>query len=117
MVAQGERKPAQLDYSPVTAPKSGWPVGLYTIALIWAVLAMHGYTAATTAYRDESRAAFRTQIALVACATVRLVWARVRREQGRGWLFYIVLLFSAPILWAVFSPWLARLGYSLWGGH
>lgn len=81
-------KPIPLEYSERPPPKSSWPVGLYAFALVWALVMMRGYTAATTAYRVESMAALRTQVALLACAALRLAWARHRREQGKRWVFY-----------------------------
>ena len=108
--------PLALDYSPDALPKSSWPVGLYLFALIWAFVTMRIDTAFTTAYRSEAIAELRTQLPLLACAAARLAWARWRREQGRGWVFYVVLLFAAPVLWAVLSPPLGQLGRMLWGG-
>lgn len=111
-----ERQPLPLAYSPETPPKSSWPVGVYLFALFWAFVTMTFYSAATTAYRDENAAQVRTQVALLTCAALRLVWARCIRERGKGWIFYVVLLLFAPILWAVLSPLLARTGRMIWGG-
>jgi len=116
LVDQEPRHPLPLAYSPQRPAESSWPVGFYVIALLWAFATMRYYTAATTAYREESFAQLRTQLPLLACATTRLVWARCRREQGKGWVFYVALLLFAPVLWAVLSPPLARLGRMLWGG-
>ena len=115
MVDEEEGQPLSLHYAQQTPVSSTWSVALYVFALLWALVTMRYYTAATTVYRGENLAQLRTQIALLACATLRLVWARCRREQGKGWMFYVVLLFLAPILWAVVSPALARFGRSLWG--
>ena len=95
---------------------STWPVGWYVCALVWAFVGMSLYAAMTTAYREKFLASLRTQLALLACAAVRLVWARCWREQGRGWEFYVALLVLAPVVWALVSPVLARLGRILWGG-
>jgi hypothetical protein len=115
MVDDEERQPLLLDYSQQPLAKSSWPVGLYVFALLWAFVTMRVYSAATTAYRNENLAQLRTQVPLLACAAIRLIWARCRREQGKGWTFYVVLLLLAPILWAVVSPVLAHLGLMLWG--
>jgi hypothetical protein len=111
-----DAKPIALEYSRQPAPKSAWPVGVYTWALVWATVTMRWYTAATTSYRDENLAQLRTQLPLLACAALRLAWARYRGEQGRGWIFYVALLLGAPVLWAVASPYLGSLGRTLWGG-
>src|SRR5690349_17613586 len=116
MVDEEERHPLPLAYSQQTGPKSSWPIGLYVFALLWAFVTMRFYTATTTAYGEENVAQLRAQLPLLACAAVRLAWARSRREQGKGWVFYVVLLLLAPVLWAVFSPALGRLGRTLWGG-
>jgi hypothetical protein len=108
--------PHPLSYSRHEAEESSWPVGIYLGALLWAFITMRWYTAVTTGYRDESLAQFRTQVALLGCALLRLVWARLRRERGIRWAFYIALLVLSPILWAFVSPALGRLGRSLWGG-
>jgi hypothetical protein len=71
-----EHPPDALDYSPKMPDQSSWPVGIYLIALLWAAVTMRFYTAATVAYGDENFAEFRTQIALLTCAALRLVWAR-----------------------------------------
>lgn len=112
----GEREQIALDYSRSTPPRSSWPVALYTCALIWAFVTMRMYTAMTTSYRAESIAELRTQLPLLACAAIRLAWARHRREQGRGWVFYVVLLFLAPLVWSIIAPALDRIGRMLWGG-
>jgi hypothetical protein len=115
MVDEEERQPIPLTYSRQSLPKSSWPVGLYVFALLWAFVTMRIYSAVTTSYREENMAQLRTQVPLLVCAAIRLIWARCRRETGNGWMFYIVLLFLAPILWAALSPVLARLGRMLWG--
>jgi len=115
MVDEEERQPIPLDYSQQTPAKSTWPVGLYVFALLWALVTMRFYSAVTTAYREENDAQLRTQVPLLVCAAIRLIWARCRREKGKGWLFYVVLLLLSPILWAVVSPAIARLGRILWG--
>jgi hypothetical protein len=116
LVDQEKDLPLPLAYSQQRPAKSSWPVGLYVFALLWAFVTMRFHSAATTAYRDENLAQLRTQIPLLACAALRLVWARRTRERGKGWVFYIVLLFFAPVLWAFLSPLLTRLGRMLWGG-
>jgi hypothetical protein len=109
-------KPIALDYSrEPSQARSSWPLGLYTLALLWALVTMRFYTATTTSYREESNAELRAQLALLTCATLRLVWARRRGEDGRGWVFYVVLLLCAPILWAMIAHPLATLGRTFWG--
>jgi hypothetical protein len=115
MVEEPERTPIRLEYSRMPARKSSWPIGLYTIALFWAFFTMRWQTAATT-YREESFA-FRTQIVLLVCAALRLVWARLRRDQGKQWRVYVLLLLFSPFLWGLFAPLLARLGRTFRGGH
>ena len=51
------------------------------------------------------------QVALVFLALVvlRIVIARLMREKGKGWIFYLVLLYSSPLWieiagWWVFGP-------------
>jgi len=95
--------------------ESRWPVGIYVVALIWSAVTMRFYTAATVVYGDENFAQFRTQVALLICAVLRIVWARRRREQGRGWIFYVVILFLSPVIWAIASAPIAKLGHIVWG--
>lgn len=116
MHPNGEAQPIPLDYTAHPPAPSSWPIGFYVLALVWALLSMRAYTAMTTSYRDEFLAQLRTQIALLVCATLRLAWARHRREQGRGWILYLLLLFASPVLWAILSPHLASLGRLFWGG-
>lgn len=90
--------PLQLGYS-AHAAKSSWPVRAYLVAVFWAFITMYGYVAGSIPYKYEQIAHWRIQFALLSCAGVRLAWARFRREQGRGWIFYVVLLALAPFLW------------------
>jgi len=62
---------------------------------------MYAYVAMSIAYKDDQIAQWRTQFALVTCAGLRLVWARYRRHQGRGWIFYVIALFLSPLAWAL----------------
>lgn len=41
----------------------------------------------------------RMQIAIIidVMVAVRIIVARIRHEQGKGWIFYIVLLYSSPM--------------------
>ena len=115
-MADESSTPPPLDYSSNGLSPSSWPVDRYLIAMVWAGVSMRFYTAATVSYSDENWAQFRTQVALLTCAGLRLVWARLRREQGKGWVFYIVLLYLAPLVWAVAAPMTGRLGTKLWHG-
>jgi hypothetical protein len=79
----------------------GWPVGLYVGALVWAFVTLHLTYELPKGPAAVARNNFRfwMQVALLACAAIRLVWARHRKEKGRGWMFYVVLLGSAAPLW------------------
>lgn len=93
---------------------STWPVGLYTAALLWAFVTLH--LTGPFQYRDELWPRLRTQLVLLGCAAARLVWARRRREQGRGWVFYVAALFLAMPLWHLIAPPLSAFGRRVWGG-
>lgn len=110
------QEPVPLDYSHLTPANSNWPLRLYALALIWAVVSLRWYTAVTTSYREDSLAELRAQLPLILGAALRLAWARYRREQSKGWIFYVALLLLAPVIWALISAPLASLGRSLWGG-
>ncbi len=99
---------------------SNWPTWVYVLALIWALLTLSWQSAAMNGYRDEIRAESRTQIPLLALATMRLVWARRRREQSKGWIFYVTILFLAVPIWGLVAPPLRDFGMRVamrwWGG-
>ena len=50
----------------------------------------------------------KAQVALIflALVVVRIAVARIRREKGKGWVFYLILLYSSP-LWIEAAGWLA----------
>ena len=58
----------------------------------------------------------RTEVALLACAAGRLVFARIRRERNNGWIFYVAILILALPLWLIIARPLERIGRSIWGG-
>lgn len=109
----GEVQLVPLGYSPV-ADKSSWPIWLYVAALIWAYLTLSIFTLALDG-REINAARARGQVALLACATLRLAWALHRREKGKGWVFYVVLLFLAAPLWILVEQPLWALGRTIWG--
>ena len=109
-------EPIPLEYRTEPMPKSSWPVAIYISALVWALLSLRLNTALSSVYNEGSGAALRTQMALLLGAAGRLGWARTRREQGRGWIFYVALLAVAPLLWPLIAPPLDRLGVKIWGG-
>src|SRR5687768_16547308 len=83
----------------------GNPCGLMALsvaALVWAWFTL----AFVTGEFEKSPGAvarnnFRisVQLALLACTAVRLAWAAYRGEKGKGWAFYLALLFLAAPLW------------------
>ena len=96
-----DKPPAILDYA-TTPDTGGWPVGPYTAALAWAFVTLRLLTTEieknqAAAHRNTFR--LQLQVALLACAAMRLGWAVLRKEKGNGWVFYVVLLFLAAPLW------------------
>ena len=108
-------RPEVLDGEP--AETSNWPVRLYVGALLWAFLTLSVFTPALDG-RENNAARMRAQVALLACAVLRLAWALHRKEKSRGWLFYVVLLFLAAPIWVLVEQpllvsWTCRLGQRL----
>jgi hypothetical protein len=96
------------------AGKSSWPVRLYIVALVFAFLTLGVFTPALDG-RASNVARNRAQVALLACATLRLAWALHTREKGKGWVFYVVLLFLAAPIWLLIEEPLWSLGRAIWG--
>jgi len=115
MIDDHEHPPSPLDYRRYAGPIQ-LAVGVYLFALLWAAVTMRFYTAATVVYGDENFAEFRAQVALLACAALRLGWARRRRERGEAGYLHPA---AAPgsVIWAVASPLIAWLGRKLGAGH
>ena len=113
MDSNPESKPAVLVYGTV-ADKSGWPVGIYIGALVWAFLTLSVFTPALDG-RENNAARGRGQVTLLACALLRLAWALHRREKNRGWIFYVILLFLAAPIWILVEEPLWAVGRALWG--
>ena len=109
-------EPMPLDYAQCEPEPSSWPVRLYVAALVWAFFTFSFVGFAQETYRADSQARMRTQVPLLMLAAFRLVWARYRRDRGRGWVFYVVLLVFAAPLWELVSGPLDRLGRSFWDG-
>jgi hypothetical protein len=99
--------PARLtiDYSARSA--KSWPVVLYVGAMVWAFATLFALTQLNDG-AEINRVRLRTQVTLLSCAAARLVWAVLRKEKGKGWLFYVVLLLLAAPLWFLVT-FLARL--------
>jgi uncharacterized membrane protein HdeD (DUF308 family) len=108
-----ENKPLVLDYAK-DADKSSWPAGLYVGALVWAFLTLSVFTPSLDG-QENNAARMRAQVALLACATLRLAWALHRKEKGKGWKFYVVLLALAAPIWLLVEQPLWSLGRALWG--
>jgi hypothetical protein len=109
-------EPPPLGYSQVpfgSERASTWPVRLYVAALLWAFVTV--YVIAPPPYSDERWPRLRTQLALLGCAAARLVWAQRKREQGRGWVFYVAVLFLAMPIWLLIAPPLSTIGRRVWG--
>ena len=102
-----------LDFGP-PALKSTWPIGLYLGAVVWAFLTLIVFTAALDG-PETNAARSRAQIALIACALIRLAWALHKKDGSRGWIFYVVLLFLAAPTWMLIEQPLWSLGRALWG--
>jgi hypothetical protein len=97
-----------------SADRSNWPIRLYIGALVWAFITLSIFTPSLDGY-ETNRARMRGQIALLACALLRLAWSLHRKEKSRGWVFYVTLLFLAAPLWLVLEQPLWSLGRTLWG--
>jgi hypothetical protein len=108
-----ERSDNALNYAPA-AEKSSWPTGVYVGAVVWAFLTLSIFTAALDG-PETNAARGRAQIALVACALIRLAWALHKKDKSRGWIFYVVLLFLAAPIWMLIEHPLWSLGRALWG--
>jgi hypothetical protein len=93
-----------LDYSSQRGPGSNWPIGLYVAALIWAFVTLHVVGHMHETYREDSNARLRTQVPLLCLAAARLLWARLRGERSKGWIFYLVILVLAVPIW----DWIAQ---------
>ena len=106
-------KPAVLEYE-TSSDKTSWPVRLYIGALVWAFFTLGIFTPALDG-REANKARLRAQVALLACALLRLAWAIHRKEKGRGWKFYLVLLFLAAPIWLLIEQPLWSLGRVIWG--
>jgi uncharacterized membrane protein HdeD (DUF308 family) len=108
-----DNKPNALDEVKPTETGS-WPTRLYVGALVWAFVTLSVLTPSLDG--PESNAArMRAQVALLACAMLRLAWALHRKEKSRGWVLYSVLLFLAAPLWLLVEQPLWSLGRALWG--
>jgi hypothetical protein len=95
-----DRSPV-LDYS--TAPSSrGGLVALSIGALIWAYFTLAfgtGEFFRTPGALARNNFRLGVQVPLLLFAAIRLGWAAYRREKGKGWAFYLTLLFLAAPLW------------------
>jgi hypothetical protein len=90
-----------LEYS--TTPETGdWPVAPFIGTLVWAFVTLRLLTyELPKGPKAVARNNFRLgmQVALLCCAGIRLAWAVRRKEKGKGWAFYVVLLVLAAPLW------------------
>ena len=95
--------PRVLEYC-ATSEKGSWPVAPYVAAVVWAFLTLRVLTnELPKGPRAMTRNKFRLaiQVALLSCASIRLAWAVLRKEKGKGWVFYLVLLLLAAPLWVM----------------
>jgi hypothetical protein len=80
----------------------GWPVGMYVGALVWAFVTLHVSSHELAKNQQAvSRNTLRTTslVVLLAVAALRLAWSVVRKESGKGWVFYVLPLLLAAPLW------------------
>ena len=72
--------------------KSSWPIALYLLAWCFSafLLSFPLLDGVDSAKRNKVYAIF------LGLALIRLVWARIYRERNKGWLFYIIILATAP---------------------
>jgi hypothetical protein len=113
MSDEAQNEPEVLDYAK-PADNSNWPVRLYVGALIWAFLTLSILTPSLDG-QENNAARMRAQVALLACAVLRLAWALHRNEKSRGWVFYVILLALAAPIWMLVEQPLWSLGRMLWG--
>lgn len=69
---------------------STWPLIPYMIAWIWAAFALLGVVILDGVNRMPFHSVF------LALMFARFLWARIRKERNRGWIFYIILLAVSP---------------------
>jgi hypothetical protein len=72
--------------------KSSWPIIPYLLAWCFSafLLSFPSLDGVDPMIRYKIYAIF------LGLTLIRLVWARVRNERNKGWLFYIIILVAAP---------------------
>ena len=95
-----------------TANAGGWPVGIYVGALVWAFVTLHLSShelAKNQQAVDRNTLRTMTQAVLLSLAGIRLALSVFRKEKGKGWVFYAVLLLLVAPLWFLAEGLLWRL--------